>query len=152
MDRMTLPTKALAAARVCLALIVASLLLSQPGCDGGGVEDLPEVAKVSGIVTYKGQPVEGAEVTFTPETGNPALGITGADGRFEPTTYDAGDGAVPGKHKITIKVFPREALPGMEAETAGVSVPAKYGDLTTTPLSEEVKAGEQNEFTFDLED
>ncbi len=151
MERMTLPTKAAAAVRICLALIVALPLLTIPGCGGG--EDLPETAEVSGTVSYKGQPVAGAEVNFSPETGNPGFGITEEDGTFELTTYDSGDGAVPGTHTVTVQLFPQESLPGMEAESVGMTaIPGKYASAETTPLKEDVKSGEKNEFTFDLVD
>ena len=48
MDRMNLPTKALAAVRVCLALIAVPLVLSLPGCGGAGFSVAhPETAKAA---------------------------------------------------------------------------------------------------------
>jgi hypothetical protein len=148
MDRMTLPTRALAG--VCLALIAIPLVLSLPGCGG---EDVPETAEVTGVVLYKGQPVEGAVVTFTPQEGNPGTGRTGPEGRFVLTTYNAEDGAVPGTHTVTVQLFPEGGLPGMEVEsTGGVGIPKKYAEPGSSPLSREVVADEENEFTLELED
>ena len=50
-----------------LALLVGMPLLL--GC-GGGVAG-PKTAKVTGVVTYKGQPVAGATVTFTASEKSP---------------------------------------------------------------------------------
>jgi len=150
MDRMTLPTKAFAAVRPCLALIAVPLVLSLSGCGGN---DVPETAGVTGVVLYKGQPVDGAVVTFSPQEGNPGTGRTGSDGRFVLTTYNAEDGAVPGKHTVTVQLFPDGGLPGMEVESTGVTgIPNKYADPEASPLSREVKAGEENDFTLELED
>jgi hypothetical protein len=150
MERMNAPKKPLAALRVCVALIAVPLVLLLPGCGG---EDVPETAKVSGVVLYKGQPVAGAEVNFHPKEGHPATGRTGPDGQFVLTTYDAEDGAVPGTHTVTVQLFPEEALPGMEAESSGAAaIPEKYADPGSSPLTQEVKAGEKNDLTLELVD
>ena len=74
-----------------LLLLGALLLAGVTGC--GASSDL---AKVSGVVTYKGQPVEGAVVAFHCNTASvPATGTTDASGRFTLTTLTPGDGAVP---------------------------------------------------------
>jgi hypothetical protein len=141
-----------AAGRLCLAAILVPIVaLSLSGC--GEKSDVPETAEASGVVMFKGEPFEGAEVMFHPQDGgNPAHAMTDEDGRFVLTTYDEGDGAVPGEHKVTIMYFPAESLPGMEAETGGSMLPEKYAAIANTPLTAEVKAGEENEFTFELEE
>ena len=80
----------------------AIALLGVPlfGCGG---ESLPKRVPVSGSVTYKGKAVEGATVGFLCE-GAPrmASGITDKDGKFTLTTYEPNDGAIPGKHTVTV--------------------------------------------------
>ncbi len=149
MDRITLQTQVLAVAHACVALIA---VLGLAGCGGG--EDVPETAPVSGVVLYKGQPVDQAEVTFHPQgEGHPAVGRTDTEGRFVVTTYDQGDGAVLGTHTVTVQLMPEESLPGMEVQTAGATpIPQKYADPSASPLTVEVKAGEENEVTLELED
>jgi hypothetical protein len=72
------------------------------GC-GGGPDDVPDIAPVSGIVTVKGQPKGDLNVTFYPESGGrPASGITGPDGKFTLTTLNTGDGAPVGTNKVAI--------------------------------------------------
>ncbi|MEQ1824767.1 MAG: hypothetical protein ABL921_02440 [Pirellula sp.] len=66
---------------------------------------------VSGVVTCEGKPIANATVNFTPmaDQGRPegrrgrvALGMTDKDGRFKLTTYANDDGAIVGKHKVTV--------------------------------------------------
>jgi len=64
-------------------------------------------AKVEGTVTYKGEAVAGASVTFAPAsgTGEPASGLTDASGKYTLTTggaQNAGSGAVPGEYTVLI--------------------------------------------------
>ena len=133
-----------------MILVTAALTLSLSGCGG---EDVPETAEVSGVVLYKGQPVENAEINFYPKDGHPATARTGPDGRFVLTTYNANDGAVPGTHTVTVQLFPAEALPGMETQSTGAAeIPAKYGSPSASPLTVQVKPDEDNDLTLELED
>jgi hypothetical protein len=78
------------------------------GCSGG-----PAVVKVTGIVTYQGNPLAGAKVSFVPTEEHdgrrpPAVAVTDAEGRFAlKTNFDSvtRDGAVPGEHVVTISKF-----------------------------------------------
>jgi hypothetical protein len=86
------------------------------GCGSGH----PATVFVSGDVTYKGQPVEGANVVLgrgsrSVALGEIAIGKTDAKGHFELTSHFAGQasgrGAVPGDYEVTIsKLVPP---PGM---------------------------------------
>lgn len=153
MERITLRTQTCAAAHAWVALIAIWLVLGLAGC-GGGKPDVPETAPVSGVVLYKGKPVDQAEVTFHPQAeGHPGVGRTDSEGRFLLTTYAQTDGAVLGKHVVTVQLMPENAVPGMEMQTPGITpIPAKYADPSKSPLSAEVKAGEDNEFKLELED
>lgn len=75
------------------------LILASCGCGG---KDAP--VKVEGTVTLDGKPLEGAVVAFVPvsEGLRQAVGTTGSDGSFRLTTFNFGDGALPGEYKITI--------------------------------------------------
>jgi hypothetical protein len=143
------------------------------GC-GGSVDDRPEVAAVSGKVTYKGGPVAGASVIFRSE-GSPrvASGVTDDKGEYKLTTFDTDDGAVVGDHAVILmKNAPAGDLgmpkdpspedyakmmaesksdgrPGFETESL---LPSKYSDPETSGLTRSVVAGEKNEFNFDLTD
>ena len=79
---------------------VAILLVLATGCADSS---LPARAPVTGIVTYRGQPLPSADVTFLPEGGaQAATGRTDAAGRYTLGTYAIGDGALLGRHRITV--------------------------------------------------
>lgn len=92
-----------------LAVTVA-LFLPLSGCSSGQAEHY-DVVPVSGVITCQGKPVANATVNFTPQgsdaaaegrPGRVALGITDKDGRFQLTTYENNDGAIVGKHLVTV--------------------------------------------------
>src|SRR5262245_44576170 len=92
------------------------------GCSKAPTGRLP-VYPVSGKVTAKGQPVEGAEVVFygaTPELtgpGTPApAGTTDANGEFWLRSYDPNDGAPAGKFNVSV-FWPEPVPAGADEET-----------------------------------
>jgi hypothetical protein len=143
---------------VRLSVVIWILLLA--GCGG---PSRPETVPISGRVTYGGQPVVSGQIVFYPEpigSGRQAIGAIGPDGRYTLTTFDSGDGAVLGRHRVTIKSVRVSAGPPSAQEAAeqmrqgrdlGVEwlVPKKYSRPNTTPLTAEVKRG-KNTIDFDL--
>jgi hypothetical protein len=86
-----------------LLLWVAPLLLVVlAGCGGGG----PKIVKVSGTLSYKGKPVTNASLDFMPEHGRPSWGKTDEAGRFTLSYDRTREGAVVGKHKVSVKMRP----------------------------------------------
>ena len=126
----------------CVAVLAAVC-----GCGDG----LPPRYPVSGIVTYHNQPVAGAQVMFTSAAGRAAEGTTDADGKFALTTYEPGDGAFAGSHRVTIvkMISTNPADPYAAAKNA---LPARYASAGQSPLEVTVSATEPNEFRFDLTD
>ncbi len=116
-------------AAVCFAL------LGTAGCVGGD----SSFATVEGNVTVDGQPAEGLEVTFEPESGRPAIGFTDAQGHYELQYTASQEGASLGKYKVRIDV-----PSGSEAK---VRIPTRYN--ARTELTAEVTPG-TNEHNFDL--
>ncbi len=125
---------------------------------------LPETAKVQGKVTWNGAPVAGGTIVFYPEKGRPAMATIQSDGSYRLTTFKDGDGAVLGKHKVTIeasRVTGPPAPKSMEEEMRGVGtidrslnaiewiVPQRYSQPDTSPLRADV-AGGANVINFDL--
>ncbi len=89
--------------------MVLLLALTASGCSGDG----PSLVSLTGKVTEKGQPIEGAAVMFMPTVDGketqPAQDTTGPDGSFKLLT-DGRTGAVPGPYAVTIvKPLPRPA-------------------------------------------
>ena len=84
------------AAPLSLALMCLVLL---SGCGPAK----PATVPVTGAVNLDGNPLEGASVTFTPtEGGRLTTGKTGASGNFTLMTFEAGDGALVGSHKVGV--------------------------------------------------
>lgn len=144
-----------------------ALTFALAGC--GGVE-YPDTVPVEGTVRYKGQPVEGANVSFhTDGAPRAAYAVTDSEGKFVLSTFGDRDGAIPGKHKVTV------SKPGQQAASAapleppkpedlmksyqqthknktGNDLPAKYASPTTSPLEREVVKDAPNNFPLDLTD
>jgi hypothetical protein len=77
------------------------LALAGPGCGGGK----DRTVAVKGNVTLDGKSLVGALVTFVPKdpsAGRAAIGRTDANGRFQLSTYNTDDGALPGEYKVTV--------------------------------------------------
>ena len=147
--------------------LVASLLVA--AVLGGCGSKLPPGArptkKTTVTVTYKGAPVEGANVTFVNQDGDPAPanGRTGADGKAKMKTYVEEDGAVVGQHKVLIEKSESvggsnvdqdspEYNPNAPPATIKYLLPKKYSDYGNSGLTAEVTEAGPNEFTFDLKD
>lgn len=66
---------------------------------------------VSGKVTFKGKPLTHGTVDFEPEAGREAHGAIQPDGGYTLTTFKDGDGAVVGKHRVSISGLNKKDLP-----------------------------------------
>jgi hypothetical protein len=142
--------------RISLVLWTWPLLVIGIGCSGGSAN----MAQVTGSVTYRGQPLPDAQVSFAPADGGPiATGRTDSSGKFRLGTLAADDGARVGKHRISIVArgpdrppragetgsgMPGESMPGDPL------IPAKYFSAETSGLEREVVRG-SNDFSIALE-
>jgi len=152
-----------------LAVVLLASVLGL-GCGGQQGADRPSACPVTGTVTHNGQPVEGATVAFQAASGSRgAVGVTDAAGKYTLTTYESGDGAVPGAYQVTIFKYKVEAgaaavdesspdydavaLAEGEEQAAGPEnlLPAKYADPTTSDVTATVSEGGDNTFDFPLE-
>jgi hypothetical protein len=137
-----------------LGILALGLLL--PGCS-----EKPKTVKVSGKV-YGPDGKEGlpaaAEIVFQPtESGRPATGIIYDDGSFRLTTFENGDGALPGRYKVVIRLVEfvdRENNPAklhaklvdmtgqraVERKQLPDIIHPNYLDPVRTPLTQEVPA------------
>lgn len=137
------------------SLFTAVVLLFFLGCRGN---ERPVVVPASGVVRLDGKPTEKLSVVFFPSTGRSAAGVTDAQGRFELTTFETGDGAVVGEHAVTITpmmdppiYMPSDlSQPPRPSKRPRPPVPQKYISAATTDLKETVKSDAPNEFTFDV--
>ena len=88
----------LACTRIAAAILLFAALALATGCGDGRPARIP----VSGTVTYRGKPLDGANVTFVPKGSRPASGQTDAQGRFTLQTFSSGDGVVAGDHVVCV--------------------------------------------------
>jgi hypothetical protein len=125
--------------RFFAALVFVVLAVPIVGCGDGG----PSREKVSGTVTFDGQPLESGEILFKPAGGGgtPEGGpIT--NGKFEFR-------AVPGEKRIEISATREDAKPAADGLPNYVSfIPVRYNSQST--LSESVEKGGKNVFAFEL--
>lgn len=138
-----------------LGCIVGALL----GCSGGdpeGPEKLPTVP-AGGTVTYQGNPVANADVSFQHSEGKlTSTGKTDAAGKFSLKSYGADEGAPAGSYTVTVSVSgAQEIEPGVLApEPPGgfkSPIPAKYGSATTSGLKVEIPAEGSTDLKVELQ-
>jgi hypothetical protein len=127
------------------------------GC--GAKSEGPETYPVTGVVTHKSAPVDGALLQFTPTS--PDAGIAGAqvmtkpDGTFEVTiNLDMGKttktGLPPGDYKVAItklQITPGQSAPNIPPKNI---LPPEYATIESTPLTATVKAEGENRLEFSL--
>ncbi len=111
---------------------------------GCGEHPAAPPAVVRGLVTFRGLPLPGGIVVFTPDDdfsshGLCATGRIGPDGHFTLSTESAA-GAVAGKYRVTIAGPDRWPLPD------------KFLDPHLSGLRAEVLAGQENILDFKLEE
>jgi hypothetical protein len=146
------------------SLLLVASAATLLGC--GGDASKPQLGRVSGKVTYKGQPVTKGVVSFVPrggpgvQTGQGATGEISSDGSYTLTTFENGDGAVLGEH--TVLVISREEDPAIKGHGMPIPdakgqmnikppkylVPETYATATKSPLRFTVKEGSN---THDIE-
>jgi hypothetical protein len=150
---------------VTLAVVTALAAVGLAGCGGS---TMPKVYPATGTVTWKGEPLADATVSFVPSVGAPSDGKTDAQGKFTIMTNGM-PGARAGACKVTVSKFagaggsspaaskPEDMIKMYEKKKKGEvekgEIPAKFGRPDTSGLSAEVTTeGAKNVFTFDLKD
>jgi hypothetical protein len=159
-----------AGGRKAVAAAIAAVALAAAGCGPPGLK----VAPAGGTVTYKGNPVAGATVMFTPAKGTPCDGITDESGKYS-VSYRGKPGAPVGPCRVTVTKPPKsefslgqaattpEDLAKLSAAAAASppkpapkdkdAIPAKYARVETSGLTVEVTAdAAKNAFDFKLDD
>lgn len=115
--------------------VAAALLVGLAGCGGGKYP-------VRGTVTLDdGSPLTKGLVVFERTDGGPAVtarGNVGADGRYELSTDQPGDGVPPGKYKVLVNPLDSSDVPD---EQKKLPFDIRYTKFQTSGLECEVKAG-----------
>jgi hypothetical protein len=151
--------------------LVAACLLALVGNSDDGFGRLRY--SVHGTVTYKGEKLATGQIAFVPEAqgGQPASGPI-ENGYYSLSTLTPGDGALPGKYKVTVvardfdpekvrsearaKGMPPGAAPPQDFtakanKEAKSKIPTRYNLPTTTDLTADVEA-RSNTKDFELKD
>lgn len=134
-------------------MLIVILLIA--GCGPSGRSAL---GKVTGTVTYNGEPLDGAQIVFHNPAGRAATGQVVKGSIVGVTTYDVlNDGAPVGTLVVTIHpTRPREVVelrtPDKNPPKAHMpSLPRRYSDPLTSKLTADIQSG-TNEVWFDLTD
>jgi hypothetical protein len=136
-----------AASRPMHFVLCGAFLLT--GCESS--DGFPPSAKVSGQITFQGQPVAEGVVNFiSPKTGNASSGTLNAEGK-----YEIAEGIPPGDYQVSVTP-PRVTRPPMPGEPAPeakpyTNIPEKVRTETTSGLRTAVKPGPNAEVNFKLD-
>ncbi|HTQ40412.1 MAG TPA: hypothetical protein VMJ32_15410 [Pirellulales bacterium] len=115
-------------------------LIATMGCGDGRPVRVP----VSGHVLIDGKPLAYGYVTFAPKDSRASSGGLDKDGKFVLSCFESGDGAVTGKHRVT--VVSHEPI---GAEILKWHAPKKYADFDSSGLTQEI-TGPTDSITINL--
>ncbi len=122
----------------CIALSLITVL----GCDS----KVPATYPVQGRVSFDdGTVVEQGTVEFRLDAGSDrivARGKIGTDGTFSMSTFQPGDGALPGTHQVIVQQL--IVAEGFAKHQHGPRVPINYAEYDKSGLTAEVKAAKTN--------
>ncbi len=140
---------------VCLAIGLTA------GCGGSDewTGKRPKVYKAGGVVTLGGAPLEEATVIYHSSSHDlSAQGVTDKQGRFTLMTFDPQDGAVEGKHKVSVtkRTYEKKKTKYDSPTESSVALipkellPIRYALPTTTTIEVEVSASGDNDAKIEV--
>jgi hypothetical protein len=106
--------------------------------------------QASGTVTYKGKPLEKGQVQFLPTEGPAAVGLI-ENGKFILGTNSEGNGAPPGKYRVTVFSYANVQSKFGESTTKSV-IPNRYTNPDSSGLVVEIPSGGNDAIAIKLED
>ena len=138
----------LAQARACCWILLVMLFLN--GCGS----KLPKCVPVSGKVTLDGEKVPGPgyiyftiDSTGTESISRPGTAEFDADGNYKVTSFEPGDGLMPGKYLLRVDCW--KTPPNMEGKPVESFIPQKYQDASKSGL-ELVVESKSKPIKFDI--
>ncbi|WP_417392005.1 carboxypeptidase regulatory-like domain-containing protein [Gimesia sp.] len=150
---------------VSAAVVLFLSIFFLQGC-GGAEDDRPQRTAVSGVITFDGEPVEGASITFRPvdESGQTANGRTDEQGVFQMGTFEGTDGVVAGDYTVMIsKLESQEVAEVLPEDDPNYDpnpkpqpppenlLPEKYSKADTSGLTVTVSEGKEiSDLKFEL--
>ncbi len=135
---------------VMAATVAVAFLALVTGCKRN-----PRVVPVAGSVLYNGKPLPFGNVMFQPDQGQAAVGDVQPDGSFKLSSYGPNDGAVPGKHKVSVSCYEgqRSGKTGGGDSLGKLLIPLKYTRFGSSGLTAEVSdtsGGQPQEIVLEL--
>jgi hypothetical protein len=137
---------------VAIVFLLGAVVLG--GC--GKRISVPSTVPVSGVVKYKGKPLQGIRVTLHSQTESAKSGFiptgqTGPDGKFSLSTGAPGNGAPPGTYVVT---FEKPEI-GSPASTKSIETEidafgGKYSDPAKSQWTVTIEKGENSLQPFEL--
>ena len=107
---------------------------------GSGCKQTPRVVPVAGKVLYNGKPLPFGNVMFQPDRGQAAVGDIQADGSFTLSSYGPNDGAVPGKHSVSVSCYEGHRPGKASGDSLGkLLIPLKYTRFGSSGLTAEIQ-------------
>ncbi len=142
--------------RIASRLLVG--LLATAWVAGCGSSSAPKTIKAQGKVTFDGKSLGVGRVIFQPVKpaegcpSRPAIGSLQADGSFELSSFQPGDGLVPGEYQIAVNTQTSGPTPENPNAPEVWAAPRRYGNPATSGLSATVPADARHtlEFNFNL--
>lgn len=131
-----------------VSLVAAALFLTA-GCAGEGSSKTrnEKMSKVSGVVTYKGKPVDAGTVSFSnPMNGFSASGEIALAGKFVITLIPVGDYRV-----SVLPPAPKEAVEEATLTKPVTTIPVKYQNAATSGLQASVPPEGLSDLKLELE-
>jgi hypothetical protein len=132
---------------------LAVAIIAALSCSGCGKQSSYDVAIVRGTVTLDGKPITGGKVMFAPiaqgqnaKAGKPGFGTLGPDGSFVISTYGVEDGAVVGKHWVSVM----RNLEVGDSERSSTEKPEMPFERVTFPQQQTVVSAQENQIDIPL--
>ena len=139
--------------RAAGCLFVAAACLATSGC--GQKEEIPELVSVTGKVTFQGQPLANASISFFPaDEDKESTSVvrphaqTDEQGEYELSWNTENGGAPPGKYQVAITAFKPNDDEEVQPESL---IPKKYNSPKTSGLIADVREDGENVFNYDLQ-
>ena len=133
--------------RVFVLALSTSISVTVAACSKDHVGPAPVPA--SGTVTLKGAPLASGTIQFYPTDGHPAGGGV-KDGKFTLTTYDPDDGAIPGKHSVSVAAYKDVKVAGQGDAQQTLITPELYASPITSGISVDIPPTGKTDIQIDL--
>jgi hypothetical protein len=133
--------------RVFVLALSASFSVTVAACSKN--YDGPAPVPARGTVTLKGAPLPSGNIQFFPADGRPAGGAI-KDGKFSLTTYEGDDGAIPGKHTVTVAAYKDVKVPGQTEPQQTLITPEQYASTVTSGISVDIPPTGKTDIQIDL--